>query len=302
MSSYAKTLVLALSMASMLAAPFAEAAKLGKSKSFGMKRSAPTQNYQQPARTPVQPMAPAQQPRKGPGVGTAIAAGAAGAAAGYMLGSAMSGGEASGGANEAAGSGMPWGTLAMLGLLFAGGMMLFRRRMANQATPAMRAPQMAGMPMSAPAPQNARFDSIPSIGSGLQGGAAGAMAGSYGQQRLPDGTEVPAFLRQAKATFLHLQSLNSPDNVDEISKYMTPDLFAAMREDILSNSGMADFPQLECSVLDAVTEGGRYIASVRFSGTVSEDVNAATVPFAETWHYVKDSGSPRWLLAGIQQD
>lgn len=304
MSSYAKTLVLALSMASMLAAPFAEAAKLGKSKSFGMKRSAPTQSYQQPARTPVQPMAPAQQPRKGPGVGTAIAAGAAGAAAGYMLGSAMSGGEASGGASETAGSGMPWGTLAMLGLLFAGGMMLFRRRMANQAVPAMRAPQMAGMPPQnmAPAAQPARFDGIPSIGSGLQGGAAGAMAGSYGQQRLPDGTEVPAFLRQAKATFLHLQSLNSPDNVDEISKYMTPDLFAAMREDILSNSGMADFPQLECSVIDAVTEGGRYIASVRFSGTVSEDVNAATVPFAETWHYVKDSGSPRWLLAGIQQD
>ncbi|MCL6264547.1 Tim44-like domain-containing protein [Craterilacuibacter sp. RT1T] len=305
MSSYAKTLVLALSMASMLAAPFAEAAKLGKSKSFGMKRSAPTQSYQQPARAPVQPMAPAQQqPRKGPGVGTAIAAGAAGAAAGYMLGSAMSGGEASGGASETAGSGMPWGTLAMLGLLFAGGMMLFRRRMANQAAPAMRTPQMAGMPPQsmAPAAQPARFDGIPSIGSGLQGGAAGAMAGSYGQQRLPDGTEVPAFLRQAKATFLHLQSLNSPDNVDEISKYMTPDLFAAMREDILSNSGMADFPQLECSVIDAVTEGGRYIASVRFSGTVSEDVNAATVPFAETWHYVKDSDSPRWLLAGIQQD
>ncbi|TIC83367.1 Tim44 domain-containing protein [Crenobacter intestini] len=304
MVTRAKTAVLAFSLATLLAAPFAEAAKLGKSKSFGMKRSTPSQSYQQPApMQPAQPMAPAQQPRKGPGLGTAVAAGAAGAAAGYMLGSAMS--DSSSGASES-GSGMPWGTLAMLGLLFVGGMMLFRRRAAHPAAPAMRVPQPAGpyaAPQPAPAPAPAQFGGIPKIGSGLAGGAAAAAsAPAFGAQRLPDGTETAHFLRQAKATFMHLQSLNSADNVDEISKYMTPEMFAEIRAEILANHTLADFPQLDCQVVDAATEGGRHIASVRFTGTVSEEVGAPAQPFSETWHYVKEGNSPRWLLAGIQQD
>ncbi|MOA57641.1 Tim44-like domain protein [compost metagenome] len=83
---------------------------------------------------------------------------------------------------------------------------------------------------------------------------------------------------------------------------MTPDLFNALRDDISSKSEAPDFPQLDCSVIEAVNEGGRMIASVRFSGTVSESVGTATVPFSEVWHYVKDdSNSAKWLIAGIQQ-
>ncbi|WP_024304339.1 Tim44 domain-containing protein [Pseudogulbenkiania sp. MAI-1] len=294
----AKTTVLAFTLVTLLAAPFAEAARLGKSRSSGMMRSAPTPSYQAPAPRPL-PTAPAQAPAKGPGLGTAIAAGAAGAAAGYMIGSAMNN-NASAPASEPAGSGMPWGTIALLGLLLVGGLMLFRRK---NATPAMRAPQAAGLPTGMPQ-EPARFEPIPKIGSGF------GTAPSYGAgpmsaaslARLPDGTETPNFLRQAKATFLHLQSLNTPDSLEEIRKYLTPDLFEALRADIAGNDDVADFPQLDCQLIEAVEEGGRYIASVRFTGRVSETVNAAPVPFGETWHYVKDKNASRWLLAGIQQD
>lgn len=329
MTTRAKTIMLAFTMVSMLAAPFAEAARLGKGKSAGMQRSAPTRSYQQqaparPVAPPAQAPAPVQaQPKSGPGIGTAVAAGAAGAAAGYMLGSAMSdkGGQqqapaaANGNADPALAaqaqgqqpqksSGMPWGTLALLGLVLAGGYMFFRRK-AGAARPAMAAPQAAGMPQNMGGYQEpARFDSIPKIGSGLSGAQAGFGGGAISEApaRLPDGTETPHFLRQAKATFLHLQNLNSTESLEEVRKYMTPDLFNALREDIAANTEVADFPQLDCQLSEASMEGGRYIASVRFSGTVSEAVGASAEPFSEYWHYIKDdSTNGKWLVAGIQQ-
>ncbi|QEL56856.1 Tim44 domain-containing protein [Chromobacterium paludis] len=324
MTTRAKTIVLAFTMVSVLATPFAEAARLGKGKSAGMQRSTPTRSYQPSTPAPAQhapaPMAaPAQaQPqKKGPGLGTALAAGAAGAAAGYMLGSAgndkqhaaqqptqQNGGDYAPAQQQKQG-GMPWGMLALLGLLLVGGFMFFRRKAGN---PAANAPQPAGMPQGM-AQQPGGFAPIPKIGSGMNGGAnqqgfgGGFNAPAAPMTRLPDGTETPHFLRQAKATFLHLQSLNTPDSMEEVRKYMLPDLFNSLLGDIASNSGVADFPQLDCQLADATVEGGRYIASVRFSGQVSEEVGAPVEPFSEVWHYVKDANTGgRWLLAGIQQD
>ncbi|POZ63905.1 Tim44 domain-containing protein [Chromobacterium alticapitis] len=327
MTTRAKTIVLAFTLVSVLATPFAEAARLGKGKSAGMQRSTPTRSYQpstpapaQHAPAPAAAPAPTQaQPQKsGPGLGTALAAGAAGAAAGYMLGSAGSdkqhaaqqaapqdGAAAAAPAQQQKESGMPWGMLALLGLLLAGGFMFFRRKAGN---PAANAPQPAGMPQGM-AQQAGGFEPIPKIGSGMNGGASqqgfggGVNAPAAPMTRLPDGTETPHFLRQAKATFLHLQNLNTPDSMEEVRKYMTPDLFNALLGDIAANSGVADFPQLDCQLADATLENGRYVASVRFSGQVSEEVGSPVVPFSEIWHYIKDdSTGGRWLVAGIQQD
>ncbi|MDF0605785.1 Tim44-like domain-containing protein [Neisseriaceae bacterium TC5R-5] len=327
MNTRTKTILLAFTMASVLVAPFAEAARMGKGKSAGMQRATPSRSYQSapPAQAPVQQAAPAApaQPRSGPGIGTAVAAGAAGAAAGYMLGSAMNdksqpnaaaatdGTAALDGNKTAASSGqqesgMPWGTLALLGLALAAGLMFFRRK---TGSPATSTPRVAGAPQANSGfSEPTRFDAIPKIGSGLnnQGGfnqnGFNASA-STAPARLPDSTETPHFLRQAKATFLHLQSLNTPESLEEVRKYMTPELFTALRNDIADNSDVADFPQLDCQLASATVEGGRYIASVRFSGMVSEAVNAPAEPFTEYWHYIKDeTTNGKWLVAGIQQD
>lgn len=299
MTSRAKTAIMALSLICALAAPFADAARLGKGKSAGMQRATPTQNYQQPSTAPAHQPAPAAPaaipgtpaPQKS-GIGGMLAAGALGAAAGYMLSSAFGG----------AGGGFPWMAIILGGL---GGLALLSF-LRNRAAKRQQAPQP--MPM-----QNAsRFEpaaagpngAIPPIGSGMapQGGS-GLTSPPSSLQRLPDGTEIPHFLRQAKATFLHLQNLNSAESLEEVRKYLTPDLFTALREDINSNNEAADFPQLDCVVTEAVNEGGRMIASVRFSGTVSENVGAPAVPFSEVWHYIKeDSSSAKWLIAGIQQN
>jgi hypothetical protein len=209
MNARAKTIVLAFSLVSLLAAPFAEAARMGKSKSYGMRRAAPTQSYQaQPqAIRPVPAAGPqAQPPKQGVGVGTVIAAGAAGAAAGYLLGShndkpaTAAASAASAPVEQAAAPapapkpGVPWGLVAILALVLVGGLWWFRRRVGMPA-----AGQTAPQGPSSMANDH-RFDPIPQIGSGFPG-TSGSQAG-FGTpdlRRLPDGTETPYFLRQAKA-------------------------------------------------------------------------------------------------------
>lgn len=289
MITRAKTSILALSLMAVLASPLAEAARLGKGKSSGMQRAAPTQTFQQQNAMPGKTPAQAAPQQKGSGIGGMVAAGAAGAAAGYLLGSAM--GDDDGG--------FPW--LAVIGGSLAGLALLafFRRRAANASM--RHAPQpLKAQPMQF---QPAGPGNIPPVGSGQPGfGGSGLTPPPTSFQRLPDGTEAPHFLRQAKATFLHLQNLNSADSLEEVRKYMTADLFNALREDIRTNNEPADFPQLDCQIIEATMENSRMIASVRFHGQVSETVGAPVVPFSEVWHYVKDDSTQgKWLVAGIQQ-
>jgi predicted lipid-binding transport protein (Tim44 family) len=144
------------------------------------------------------------------------------------------------------------------------------------------------------------------VGGGSSAPAAGFGAASpftSNGQTLPDGTEHAAFLRQARATFLHMQTMNSSSNLDELRRYFTPDMFNSVQSDIANNHDTAEFPQLNAQIVDSAQENGQYVTSVLYSGTVSEDLNSAPVPFSETWHFVQPIGSTdrKWLVAGIQQ-
>lgn len=338
-------LVLCLTLTAVLAAPLAEAARLGKGKSSGMQRSTPTQSYNQqtPAAKP-QPLAPApmapqtaRPASSGPGVGGMVAAGVAGAAAGYMLSEALSDDEkaaadtaaktAEGAANSTAtaattaapaaatpapapteeGGGFPWGGLILL-MLLGGAVMMFMKKK-KTASPLSQRPLGGGLAPAGGVPYGQDMQRNQPPGSSLfnntpyaQGGGGMSAASNFASGRLPDGTEVPHFLRQAKATFLHVQSMNNPANLDEIRKYLTPQLFDALRADISDNMEPADFPTLNCDFLNAEQENGGYVASVRFHGMVSESVNAPLMPFSETWHYIKSAQTDnKWIVAGIQQ-
>jgi predicted lipid-binding transport protein (Tim44 family) len=126
---------------------------------------------------------------------------------------------------------------------------------------------------------------------------------SSGNQ-LPDGTEPAAFLRVARQRFNHIQSVNSASNIEEIRRYLTPELYSSMYSDIMANQDqdVAEFSNLNAMVVDSATENGQYVVSVRFTGTVSEDLNSLPQPFTEIWHFVKPAGSQQdWVVAGIQQ-
>mgnify|MGYP003589249059 FL=1 len=321
--------------AALLVAPLAaEAKRAGGGKSHGMSRqAAPSQSYQQPRQaTPAQqPAAPATAPAKsGPGVGGMVAAGVAGAAIGAVAANALADDKAPAASEaqvapqqEEEKGGIPswiWILLAAAAAFFVFRKMGAKKKLAtnNPYAPnsgANNAPfgqaPTAGRPSndnsnifgqnvggSAPT-NNAPFGSAP-----VNTAPFGTAYTNSGNQ-LPDGSEPATFLRVARQRFNHIQSMNTASNIAEIQRYLTPDLYQSMYNDIMANQDqdVAEFSNLNAMVSDSSTENGQYVVSVRFTGTVSEDLNSVPQPFAEVWHFVKPAGSSQeWLVAGIQQE
>ena len=305
--------------AALLVAPLAaEAKRAGGGKSHGMSRqAAPTQSYQQPRQaTPAQqPSAPATAPAKsGPGVGGMVAAGVAGAAIGAVAANALADDNS---ASQAQAQEEKGGIPSWIWILLAAAVafFIFRKMGAKKkVAPNPYAPNNGSTqaPFGQQAAPRTSNDNSNIFGQSVGGSAAtpqnnapfGAAYTNSGSQ-LPDGTEPAAFLRIARQRFNHIQSMNTASNISEIQRYLTPDLYQYMYQDIMANQDqdVAEFSNLNAMVADSATENGQYVVSVRFTGTVSEDLNSLPQPFAEVWHFVKPAGSTQdWLVAGIQQE
>lgn len=305
--------------AALLVAPLsAEAKRAGGGKSHGMSRqAAPTQSYQQPRQaTPAQqPTAPATAPAKsGPGVGGMVAAGVAGAAIGAVAANALADDNS---ASQAQAQEEKGGIPSWIWILLAAAVafFIFRKMGAKKkVAPNPYAPNNGSTqaPFGQQAAPRTSNDNSNIFGQSVGGSAAtpqnnapfGTAYTNSGSQ-LPDGTEPAAFLRIARQRFNHIQSMNTASNISEIQRYLTPDLYQSMYQDIMANQDqdVAEFSNLNAMVADSATENGQYVVSVRFTGTVSEDLNSLPQPFAEVWHFVKPAGSTQdWLVAGIQQE
>ncbi|MGL3043648.1 Tim44 domain-containing protein [Acinetobacter pecorum] len=327
-------LITGLLTAVLLVAPFAaEAKRAGGGKSHGMQRSAqPTQSYQQPRQTAPAQQAPvagaATQQKSGPGVGGMVAAGVAGAAIGAVAANALAddqsvaASEAQAAQAEEEKGGIPgwiWILLAAAVAFFIFRKMSAKKKVAsNPFAPNSGAGNTAPFGQAPTAPRGGDSTNIFGQNVGGQTSSNNAPLGSapvnnapfgaaYTQSgsQLPDGTEPAAFLRVARQRFNHIQSMNTASNISEIQRYLTPDLYQSMYNDIMSNQDqdVAEFSNLNAMVVDSSTDNGQYIVSVRFTGTVSEDLNSLPQPFAEIWHFTKSAGSNQdWVVAGIQQD
>lgn len=316
-----RSLVAGILMATLMVAPFAEAKRAGGGKSHGMSRSAAPSQSQQPRQaTPAQqPATPATAPQKsGPGVGGMVAAGVAGAAIGAVAMNAMADDTAASeaqAAQEEEGGIPSW---IWLLLIAAAAFFIFRKFGAKKKVTHANnpfAPNNAGS-TTAPFGQTTAprapvsNDNTNIFGQSVAGGAAPTQApfgsaSTHSGNQLPDGTEPAVFLRVARQRFNHIQSMNTVSNITEIQRYLTPDLYQSMHSDIMSNQDqdVAEFSNLNAMVVDSATENGQYVVSVRFTGTVSEDLNSLPQPFVEIWHFVKPAGSTQdWLVAGIQQE
>lgn len=120
---------------------------------------------------------------------------------------------------------------------------------------------------------------------------------------VPDGFDTAGFERIAKMIFIRLQAANDEANLDDIRKFTTPELFASLRLD-LQERGTAkqqtDVMQLDAQVVDTAQEQGQWVASVRFSGLIREEIGAGAQAFNELWHLVKPVDDSReWAIAGI---
>jgi len=136
---------------------------------------------------------------------------------------------------------------------------------------------------------------------GVAGGAEFTPAASS----VPADFPVEDFLRNAKSSFIRLQTANDRKDLDDIREYTTPEMFAEIAMQIRErNSGpqKTDVLTLNGEFVEVVMEGDHAIASVRLSGQLREN-DGAPENFDEIWHVQKSLRDARavWLLAGIQQ-
>lgn len=278
----------------------AEAKRLGGGKSSGMQResvsqkqaapqpAAPTQGATTPAAAP-QPAAPATAAPKrnwmGPLAGLAAGLGIAALLSHFGLGEGM--------ANFLMMALLAMAAFFVIRLLF------FRK----SASPASQSEPMqyagVGGPNMAPVPQ------APQYPAGNSSVATGDAAAPVLTRNVPADFDVDGFLRIAKLNFVRLQAANDARNADDLREFLAPELFAEVKMQ-MDERGVApqvtDVVSLNAELLEVVSEPSRHVASVRFSGMISENVGVAAEPFDEVWNLVKPTeGNRGWQVAGIQQ-
>lgn len=322
MQVHQRGLMAALLMATLVAAPLAEAKRAGGGKSHGMSRSNSSSQSYQPSRqaAPVQQQTAPQ--KSGPGVGSMVAAGVAGAAVGAVAANALADDknpttteQQQAAQQQEEKGGIPswiWVLLAAAAAFFLFRKIGAKKKLAanNPYAPNNGGHNNFGRQTSPQSTVRQTGDNTNIFGQSVAGGTSTATQAPFGSasmssgNQLPDGTEPAAFLRIARQRFNHIQSVNSANNVEEIRRYLTPELYSSMYSDIMANQDqdVAEFSNLNAMVVESTTENGQYLVSVRFTGTVSEDLNSLPQPFTEIWHFVKPAGSQQdWVVAGIQQ-
>ena len=312
-----KSWLLALSIAlltPLAMAPIeAEAARLGGGKAAGMQRQMPAKPVDAAKPTPASPAATPGVPAA---AGAAAAAGKrswmgplAGLAAGLGLAALFS--------HFGMGEGLS--NFVMIALLAVAAVFLVRfvmsRMRGGSAQQAMGSPQpaMAGAgaggwtaPQAAPVNADTALQrqALDAPGSATVSPAAMASASPLAAgAALPGGMAQEDFLRLAKMVYIRLQAANDAGNVDDLRKFTTPELFAALRLDLQERGSVAqktDVVQLDAEITDVAQENGQDVVSVRFHGLIREKAEGGAEPVNELWHLVRSTaGNSDWAIAGI---
>lgn len=292
------TLALSFAAVGMVTAPLhAEAKRLGGGRPAGMQRQMPATP---PANTPAKPAQPSNAANPAPAAPAAAATPPkrswmgpiAGLAAGLGIAALMS----HFGMGEAFGNFL---TMALVALLAVVAVRWLMRRFSGAA--AANGPQLAGAGAPFPAPASAPMQREALQSGGAVASSAPGMAAAA--TLAPAGFDAEGFQRIAKLIFIRLQAANDAGNLDDLRKFTTPELFAAIRLDLQERGQAAnqtDVMQLDAELVNTAQENGQWVASVRFHGLIREDVQAGAEPFNELWHLVKPLDDSRdWAIAGI---
>ena len=272
-----------------LVAAQAEAAKLGGSRNMGTQRNITSAPKAIPPST-------AQQAAPATGAAAAAAPQSALSRWAPMLGGLAIGGLL--GSMFAGGLGGAMGNILMIALLAFAAVFVIRLLMRGRATP--QAAPAGGAPLQYSGLGNETVAAPPpSQAAGFEAQPAPVAA------NVPAGFDVEGFVRQAKLSYIRMQTANDAGNIAELREFTTPEMFESLNADIAARGAEKQFTDvvtLNADLLEVVSEGGKHWASVRFSGLVREVPGQAPGSFEEVWNLVKpEDGSTGWLLSGIQQ-
>jgi predicted lipid-binding transport protein (Tim44 family) len=123
--------------------------------------------------------------------------------------------------------------------------------------------------------------------------------------QVPADFDAQAFLRNAKVHFHRLQESWGRRDLEDLSEFTTPEVFAELRTQLAEQPGLSgrnEVTALEADLLGIDEGASDWLASVRFRGAMREAGARAAEPFEEIWNLSKRKvGRSGWLLAGIQQ-
>ena len=145
------------------------------------------------------------------------------------------------------------------------------------------------------------------IGSALGGQAAGprgasALSGPQGWG-IPAGFDIAGFTEAARRNFISLQAAWDKGDEAALRAMMTDEMLAETRARLAERGGQTSqtvVNMLQAQLLGIEELPAEYMASVEFSGLITEDGNGPS-PFREAWNMTKPKTGPGgWLVAGIQ--
>ena len=260
----------------------AEARRMGGGKSFGKQRQSLQQFKQNQQQAPNQ-----GQKSTSPGGGSKWGGALAGLAAGGLLAALFMGGAFEG-----------INMMDIMMLILIAGVIMFVMRLMRGSRAMASAQQM-------------KYSSIDTTtyreSSVLNGVGPGSVDASHAQQtNLPPGFKVEPFLRNAKTSFIRLQTANDVGDLNDIRGYTTPEMFAEISIQIQERGNVQQKTEvmfIDAHLINVEESADSAIASVRFTGQMRELPDGEVEAFDEVWHVeknLKDSDSV-WLLAGIQQ-
>lgn len=150
-----------------------------------------------------------------------------------------------------------------------------------------------------PAPASTTAAGGSMIGSSLPG------AQSWG---VPAGFDADGFLAACKTNFVTLQDAWDRSDISSLRAMMTDGMLEQIKSQLAereSHTGgvhnKTDVLRLDAQLLGIEELEDVYMASVEFSGMISEDVSAGPSPFREVWNMTKPrNGAGGWLVAGVQ--
>lgn len=283
------TVIAALSLS--LVAADVQAKRLGGG---GMKRSVPTQ----PAKPATPPQnAPAQQQNAAPQQAAAPTAAAAapkrswmGPVAGLAAGLGLAALASHFGFGEALANIM---TMVLLGLVVMVVIGFVMRRMAAKKA-ASQGLQFAGAGAPFGQAQAPVMPAPMAMPAGSPAPVAAAPVSDF---------DTSGFEQIAKRVFIRMQAANDAGDQNDLRRFTTPEMYASIQQELLDRKGTqrTDVLELQAQVVERVEESGEQIVSVRFSGLIREQSEAAAQPFDEVWHLVRPLDDSReWAIAGIQ--
>jgi len=166
--------------------------------------------------------------------------------------------------------------------------------------------QGIGGPSYAPRPVTVRIEPRTGKPETIRGTARTVPLPRRENLRRPSGVpadfDAPAFLADARQSFVRLQSAWDRSDLHELDECTTDEMFNALAHELRVRAGPSrtEVMELTASLLAIETAAGEYRASVRFSGNLK--VNGDDERLDEVWNLSRPiDGSSGWLLAGIQQ-